>query len=191
MWDYERGYIVCGDCGTVIDTIYQFHTPLNLHDLQEVRRPSKRTNSKISLSKKTKTYLELVKKAYEYGLTVDNEVFKQYSLGYSPLVKVFKKPNVDFDKLTSDKPMKLVLDTLMKYPKLASRTDRAKVALAKIALSTLSESSLDIKKLSNELNLSEAHIRRLYKIVVSEFKFLDDVRRLLTSDVKEVQYVNS
>lgn len=187
VWDYERGYIVCGDCGTVIDVIYQSHITFNLNKQEEICRSSKRVNSRIFLNKHTKTYLELVRKAYEYGLTVDNEVFKQYSLGHSPLVKVFKKPNVELSRLTSDRSMKLVLDMLMKYPRLASRTDRAKVALAKIALSTVSEGKLDIKKLSRELNLSEVHIRRLYKVVISEFKFLEDVRTLLTSTAEVVR----
>lgn len=191
MWDYERGCIVCGDCGTVIDVIYQSHTPFNLQEDQIVRR-SRGIDHSVSLSKHTRTYLKLVKKASEYGLVVDNEVFKEYSLGRSPLVKVFKKPNVDLNRFTSDEPVRLVLDVMMKYPRLASRTDRAKVALAKIALSSLSEEGLDVRKLSRELNISEVHIRRLHKIIISEFGFLDEVRRSLTSNVdKEVQYVSS
>jgi len=191
VWDYERGCIVCGDCGTVIDLIYQPHTPFNLQEDWMIRR-SRGVDHGISLSKHTRMYLKLVRKASEYGLVVDNEVFKEYSLGRSPLVKVFKKPNVDLDKFASDEYVRLVLDLMVKYPRLASRTDRAKVALAKIALSSLLDEELDVKKLSRELNISEVHIRRLYKAVVSEFGFLDEVRKsLLNSFAKEVRYVSS
>ncbi|MEM1982334.1 MAG: TFIIB-type zinc ribbon-containing protein [Sulfolobales archaeon] len=185
MWDYERGYIICSDCGTVLDTIYYFHLSNNPREEQLIRN-SKKVNYNPSISKHTKTYLKLIRKALEYGLEVDNEVFAKYSLGHSPLVKVFKKPEVNLNKLISDESVKMVLDVMKKYPKLASRTDRAKIALAKIALSMVSENELDIKKLSHELRISEVHMRRLYRVVVSEFEFLKDVRRTLTSYVGEV-----
>lgn len=182
---------MCSDCGTVVDVIYQSYPPFNLQEDHIIRR-SRGIDHSVSLSRHTRTYLKLVRKASEYGLVVDNEVFKEYSLGRSPLVKVFKKPNVDLDRFTSDEPIRLVLDVMMKYPRLASRTDRAKVALAKIALSSLSEEGLDVKKLSRELNISEVHVRRLHKIVISEFGFLDEVRKSLINNVaKGVQYVSS
>ncbi len=185
VWDYERGCVVCGDCGTVIDVIYQFHTPFNQRGNHEFRS-SKKVRQNPSLNKHTRMYLKLVRKASEHGLVVDNDVFKRYSSGHSQLVKVFKKPNVDLNRLTSGEHVKLVLDVMRKYPRLVSRTDRAKVALAKIALSMLSEDGLDVRKLSSELSISEVHLRRLQKIVLEEFEFLDDVRTSLLNNAKEV-----
>lgn len=189
MWDYGRGCVVCGDCGTVLDVIYYFHPTINLQEEQPTRN-SRHANNKPSISKHTKTYLRLMRKASEYGLEVDNEVFKKYSSGVSPLIKVFKKPNVDLSRLTAEEPVKIVLDVIRKYPRLASRTDRAKVALAKIALSIVSESDIDIKKLSHELGISEVHIRRLHRVITDEFGFLSDVRRIIINN-GEVKYLNT
>lgn len=181
VWDFERGCVVCGDCGTVLDVIYCFCHSIAPKEEHSIRK-SRNGIHKPSISRYTRTYLRLMRRASEYGLEIDNEVFKKYSSGTSPLVKVFKKPSVDLNKLTSEEYVKAVLDVMRKYPRLTSRTDRAKVALVKIALSMVSENEVNIKKLSHELRISEVHVRRLHRILASESEFLNDVKRTINND---------
>jgi len=177
VWDYERGCIVCGDCGTVLDVIYYYNINTSQEDSKQVKK-LRNTHQVQGMSKHTSTYLKLTKVASRHGLIVDNEVFMKYISGSIPLVKVFKRPNVDVSKFMDREPIKLVLDLMKNYPKLTSRTDRAKVALAKIALDIVMDKGLDVKKLSSELGISEVHIRRLYKTLIRECEFLNDVKKL-------------
>jgi len=177
IWDYERGYVVCGDCGTVLDVIYYYSINTSQEDGKQIRK-LKSIHHIQSMSKYTSTYLRLTKVASRHGLIVDNEVFMRYISGSTPLVKVFKKPNVDISRFMDNEPIKLVLDLMKNYPKLTSRTDRAKVALAKIALDIVMNKNLNVKKLSDELGISEVHIRRLYKTLIREYNFLNDVKKL-------------
>lgn len=178
VWDYGRGEVICCDCGTVLDKIYvSVKYSANIRDLTAIE--SLRTDRLVSAQ--TRLYLKLLGKALRHGLTVDNQVLMSYFLGKAPLIKVFKNPNTDVGKLVkADERLKVIMDIINRYPRLASRTERAKIALAKIALSIMLDKKMDPGELGNELGLSKVHVRRLYKAIIECPEFLHEVSKALT-----------
>ncbi len=178
IWDYEKGDIICGNCGAVLDKIYLDGVVKHDEDADSFKR-----DYRCSLiSKHTKLYLKLMEKASRYGLVVDNDVVMKYFSGKAPLIKVFKRPAPVNAELTNDERIKIVMSIVNKYPRLASRTERAKYALAKIALAiAMNEANhLDIKRMKNELNISEVHLRRLLKVINENPDFLREVVEAFT-----------
>lgn len=178
IWDYERGEVVCGNCGTVLDKIYvSVRYDANIEDIEYIMSPKTRP----LISSQTKLYLKLLEKALQHGLVIDNSVLMRYFSGKAPLIKVFRRPNKNLTKIIeSDDRLKIVIDVINKYPRLASRTESAKVALARIALALTSGDRINPKELSSELGLSEVHIRRLYRAVIECPEFLYEVSKVLT-----------
>lgn len=184
MWDFKRGQVVCVNCGTVLDTIYYYSS--NDNGVSDELRFTKVRGSEYrpSLNQYTRTYIKLMQVASRHGLAIDNDVFMKYVSGRSPLVKVFKRPGRALHSGELNEELKIVLDIMKNYPKLTSRTERAKLALAKLALSIVREKGPDIKRVSKELGISEVHARRLYRALINEPKFITEVQasisRLIT-----------
>lgn len=178
IWDYERGDIICGNCGAVLEKIYL--NGVVKHSVSTA--PFKHDHKYPLMSKHTKLYLKLMERASRYGLVVDNEVVMKYFSGKAPLIKVFKQPNSVSPELTNDERVKIVMNIVNKYPRLASRTERAKYALAKIALAMVMNklNYLNIRRMKDELNISEVHLRRLLKIINENHDFLREVMNAIT-----------
>ncbi len=138
------------------------------------------------MSKATKEYLRLLKRIkssrrLSKRAVIDTKNFMEYVDGKRGRVKTVKVGITDV-RLLTDTHVSEVLKIINKYPRLNSRTDRAKVALALIAIGIATKSRLEIRSLSRATSLSEMHIRRLRKTLSMQKAFINEVRRALEED---------
>lgn len=183
VWDYERGDIICTTCGTVIERIYVMNPSSSMNEDFETLKDIKSFDRMPKLSRTTKEYLKLLKelkhsKRLSGKARIDTARFMNYVKLGDNRVKVIKVDVAD-TTLMNDAKVNKVLRIMKKYPRLFSRTDRAKVALALIAISLLTKEYLQITKISKSTGLSRMHIRRLLKIVFKEEDFLSEVSKEL------------
>ncbi len=184
MWDYERGDVICTACGTVIEKIYVTNpSPRMNEDLETLKTDIRSFDPMPKLSRTTREYLKLLNelkhsKRLSGKARIDTARFMNYVKLGGNRVKVIKVDLVN-TQLTYDSRVKKVLRIMKKYPRLFSRTDRAKIALALIAISLLTKEYLQIAKISRSTGLSRMHVRRLLKMVFKEEKFLSEVSKEL------------
>ncbi len=182
LWDEFRGDVVCLNCGTVIDRIYVASptSPGNGAE-QSLSRNHVRERAgsrvKASLSKHTRLYIKLLKKAKEKNLIIDNEKFLDHIYRGKPLVKVFKRRKIV--GLDEESSVRMVMNIMGKYPRLNSRTDRARVALALISLKLVRGERNYVKSVAQLTGLTEVHVRRLTYLLKNNRDFIDEVRKAL------------
>ncbi len=186
IWDSRTGYIVCSECGIVIDRIYVQHTDKKIIENKRTNnrliskafnrkeRKKEYNRKKSRLRKITKLLNEVRNKPH---LTVDTKAVEEYLMGERAHVKLFKyktwKPE---DNLLLKKIIDKVINT---DPILASRTERAKWAIAKIFLQLVINGEVNARSIANETKLSITHIRRLINIVQRRNDRLNYVKKLL------------
>lgn len=177
VWDVGRGTVICSECSTVVDSIYVSEGEFE-HDSETMKgRISAVTRKFGKLTDVSVKYLMILKEIrYSPLLYVDSNSFNKY-LVLGKRVKVIKRRTSIPKNETLDK----IVAIMSKYPKLCSRTDRAKYAIAMIAYTLVMEGGVNPSKLSKQLGLSKTHIRRLLRVVDSSQKFLSEVRRLTQS----------
>lgn len=177
IWDESRGIIVCTACATVLDQVYVTDGAYrDLEELRETKREGRSRNSRYRLCEMSVKYVELLEEVrLRQDLYIDEESFMRY-------VKLGKRVKVLRRRVAQpvDGVVKEIVKVMSKYPRLCSRTDRAKYALAKVAYALATGGSIDIPKLSEELGLSKTHVKRLIKVVYSSGRFIDEVRRLVS-----------
>jgi len=183
VWDYEKGEVICVCCASVIDRIYYDASNTLSEELME---RSLRSNSYGGyknyprLKSITLTYLKFLRKVSRHkGVIVDNRAFLDYLSGKRPNVKILKR-EFNEGKLR-DELINKVINVINKYPRLKSRTDRAKLALALIALSIAKGDSVHnvISKVREDAKLSTTHVKRLIRLVMRESSFLRDVKEIV------------
>lgn len=177
VWDEGRGTVICSECGTVVDSIYVSEGEFE-HDSETMKGKISAVTRKFGkLTDVSVKYLMILKEIrYSPLLYVDSNSFNKY-LVLGKRVKVIKRRTSIPKNETLDK----IVAIMSKYPKLCSRTDRAKYAIAMIAYTLVMEGGVNPSKLSKQLGLSKTHIRRLLRVVDSSQKFLSEVRRLTQS----------
>jgi hypothetical protein len=179
VWDMSRGVVVCSECGTVLDLIYvsygnpeyEHENPksMNVHTFKKTKK----------LTEASLKYLEILKEIkYNPMLFIDSYSFSRY-LVLGKRVKVVKRRA----ELPKNEVLEAIVSLMSKYPKLCSRTDRAKYAIATIAYTLVTEGGIDPSKLSKELGISKTHVRRLMRVVSESRRFLSEVRRLLPASL--------
>ncbi len=172
VWDESRGTVVCSECGTVVDSIYVGGGGFG----RELESPRERTAARNfgRISDASVKYLEILKEIkHRPALYVDSDSFGRY-LVLGKRVKVVRRRVY----LPRSKALEAIVAVMMKYPRLCSRTDRAKYAIAAIAYALVAEGSADVSKLSRDLGLSKTHVRRLLRVVRSSREFLSEVERI-------------
>ncbi|MCS7099417.1 MAG: TFIIB-type zinc ribbon-containing protein [Sulfolobales archaeon] len=173
VWDENRGTVVCSECGMVVDLIY-----VNSRRTSEfaVEPPGR----KVSTSTESFGKLDVVSQKYltilgevknNSSFYIDSDSFNKY-LTLGKRVKVIRKRV----RVPEDEYLKRIVSIMIKYPKLCSRTDRAKYAIAAIAYTLTTNGSISVSKLSKELGLSKTHIARLLRVVLESQSFLSEVR---------------
>lgn len=177
VWEESRGTVVCSECGTVVDSIYVSGGRPN-HELEPLIRDRGSVTLRIfgKMSDPSVKYLAILREIkHKPLLYIDCDSFNRY-LVLGKRIKVIRR--------RFSPPKSEVLDMLVrlmsKYPKLCSRTDRAKYAIAMIAYTIITEGSVDVPRLSKDLGLSKTHVRRLLRVVRSSQDFLNEVRRWLS-----------
>ena len=179
IWDEERGEVVCMDCGSVIDRIYVLREDFRVED----SRPS-RSRGSVRLSKTTKEFLKLLdrvksSKKLKGKAVIDTTNFFDYVNGRRGRVKIIKLSTPYLRNLEKDKDISVVLELISKFPRLKSRTDRAKVALAMLTISLVKGGSINVSEVSRVTGLSRMHVRRLVKELSSQKAFMTEVRKNL------------
>ena len=179
IWDYERGEVICPNCGSVIERIYVSSTYFDLNDEGDAE---KSLRSEPKLKPITKLYLKFIHRSSilrKSKVKVNKEALLRYLEGKGPHVKIFKKP-FNENKLR-DEVINKIINIMNKYPRLKSRTDRAKLALALIAVRIASGENINnvVTTIRKDTALSLTHIKRLMKLVVLERRFIEEVRTLL------------
>ena len=175
LWDEGRGTVVCSECGTVVDSIY-VNGGSSGHGLEPPEGPKGRgrtvSRSLGRLSDASLKYLEILEEIRGRPmLYVDSDSFGRY-LALGKRVKVVRRRSC----LPRSETLDRILAVMVKYPRLCSRTDRAKYAIAVIAYALATEGFADVPALSRGLGLSKTHVRRLLRVVRSSREFLCEVR---------------
>ncbi len=186
VWDMERGEVVCSDCGTVIDRIYV--NQINISDPEYLGRQDHQLSGKAghapTLSKYTLMYLRLLKKIKSSkrlrNIEIDFERFKSALSEDGSQVKVLRRKKELVDAaLSRDRRIKAVLKVMLRFPRLYSRTDRAKVAIAMLALALALGREANARKVAEESGVSVMHVRRLERILRRETEFINEVRKVI------------
>jgi len=180
VWDYEKGEIICEDCASVVEKIYVSSIDRN-YCITEIENEKVRIHEFMPrLSKMTREYLKILKDVGgKDSIVIDINAFLEYQKT-GRRVKVLRRrasPNVDL--LLKDTTIRTTMSILQKYPRLSARTDRAKVAIALLALSLIKGAQDDISSLTKETGLSKVHIRRLEKLILKERLFIEELKEVI------------
>ncbi len=187
VWDYVRGDVVCASCGTVLERIYVAEQRIGQELAQEPIkiRTHRRcgTDRRVTLTKYTSEYLKLMNKVRRSkrlkNVVIDSEQLRRYVDGEGPPVKIFKRNPQNVQTLLKDPRVRLVLEIMLRFPRLSSRTDRAKVALALMALMLLAGRKIDAREVAEKSGISTMHARRLAKTLEENREFVEELKRAI------------
>jgi len=185
VWDEERGEVVCMDCGSVIDRIYV------LRKDYEERSPirSYQVRGNVGVSRATKEFMKLLdnvkhNKKLRGRAIIDSNSFFNYINGKIGRVKIIRLSTPYLLSIRRNQEVSQVLKLINKYPRLNSRTERAKIALALIAISFIKERQVSVSEVSRVTGLSRMHVRRLIKELRTNKAFMGDVYRSLIAPIQ-------
>ncbi len=188
VWDYVRGDVICASCGTVLERIYVTeYRRANQELMQEPvkTRTYKRygRSGRVTLTKYTSEYLKLISKVKKSkrlkNIIIDSEQLRKYVEGEGPPVKIFKRNPQNVQTLLKDPKVKLVLEIMLRFPRLSSRTDRAKVALALMALMLLAGRRINAREVAEKSGISAMHARRLAKTLEENREFVEELKKAI------------
>lgn len=175
VWDESRGTVVCSSCGVVVDLVYVNHPSPLEHERESFKECARRSWRRHGLADASAKYLEILEEIkYKSMLYIDEGSFTKY-LVLGKRIKVLRRRAI----LPRSPTLDAIVTLMAKYPRLCSRTDRAKYAIAMIAHALIAENGVDVSKLSRELGLSKTHVKRLVKVVVRSREFLEEAKRIL------------
>jgi len=172
------------DCGTVVGKIYEYDY-LHEHEGQQTLRSSARYHRFRGLSKTTVEYLRISEslknnKRLQKRGKIDSSRFFRYIKGEIGRVKLIKVDPVS-SSIKEDTRVKEIMKVMSKYPRLNSRTDRGRVALALITLYLLKNYNIRISKVAQLTGLSRMQVRRLIKALGANRKFIEDAKEKLSA----------
>lgn len=184
VWRYEEGYIVCSRCGTVLDRIYDYDIGSSL--LQSESKTNRLSIYKVHedyIVKLRRTKLLLMDLRYrifqrrlkEYpklrpGLKIRDDILKALYAGRKvKMVKTIVNEHTEEvkNKLLESKDTKIylnIIELFKEYPRISSRTDRVKLALAKILYNELVYGFRpSFSSIAEEFRVSVVNLRKAYK----------------------------
>jgi len=186
VWDYVRGDVICASCGTVLDRIYvteQYTNPEFVQESVKIRARKKHRDKRVTLTKYTSEYLKLINKIKGSkrlkNIVIDSEQLRRYVDGELPPIKIFKRNPQNVKALLKDPKVKLVLEIMLHFPRLSSRTDRAKVALALMALMLLTGRRINTREVAEKSGISAMHARRLAKALQENREFVKELKKAI------------
>lgn len=191
MWDYRTGSIVCCNCGLVLDIIYEYK-PLKpyMEKSREVKtfNETKPTISKAYIIKqridkhyrrnyRIKETLKILSKINKKNLVIDEKALQEYLDGKRGHVKILKHEA----GIKLDDTIKILVEKVINSdPILASRTERAKVAIAYLLLKIVSnEHELNLHEVAKKTSLSVTHVKRLLSLIRKRPHVLYQTRNIL------------
>jgi len=181
IWDYARGDIICSSCGLVVDRIYCEHTVLHGGFEDKQFRTSRSNYTAIKDASKRVANYERLKNRFKLrpNLTFKPEVLNRIVNGEKvPLVKTIVR--VDVPSYDVDENIGAVLKVISKYPRICSRTDRVKLALAKLLIEIITNGDVNIALTAKTYNVDPTNLRRAYKLALSYKELLGEVRTIIS-----------
>jgi len=174
VWDYEHGYIVCSNCGVVIEQMFEEHyfalsqgarIPVGM-ELCSVRKgleKKRRFARELILREKVKflrKYEELRSRARKDVIIDINAMMN------GGRVFVHVKENEIRQKVLQDQEVRSILENIVnRDPVLSSRTFRGKVALALIIKNIRNGGDPCIEEICKLTGISKTHARRLLALL--------------------------
>lgn len=169
VWDFKNGFVVCSSCGSVLERIYSAPSVRLETARLSVRERYVNASELSDKLRRVKTFRSVRSKMKKPDLALDNVAFAEYLAGKRGHVKLYvKKSSAErLRKLTELPEVKEALRTIEKYPLLASRTDRVKVASALIYLIAKKGGKLSsaLRLASRLTGASEVHLKRVVKVL--------------------------
>jgi len=173
VWDYQYGEVVCNNCGTVVEKIYDYNSPRpdeseELWRMIRIKRNPKHNN----IARKYRRDYKLYREAERYvrgkpWLELDYD--KYFETG--KLVNTIKsKATIRAEKNIVESGLWSVVEHGLKYiesvnPALLSRTARGKYALAYMVATYLNKKAFPpLTEVMEVFNVSETSYRRLLKL---------------------------
>ncbi len=186
VWDYVRGDVICASCGTVLERIYVTEQHISQELMQEparTRTHKRHGSRRVTITKYTSEYLKLIDKVKRSkrlkNIVIDSEQLRRYVDGEGPPVKIFKRNPQNVQMLLKDPKVRLILEVMLRFPRLSSRTDRAKVALALMALMLLTGRRINAKEVAEKSGISTMHARRLAKTLEENREFMEELKKVI------------
>ncbi len=184
LYDFERSYIVCRNCGTVVDTIFveQFIGISNGYEW-EYSKPSvkeainlKKNAGYISrlkhYSREVKAYEKYWNRARSTSIRVDINALKTVlSGGKARIYRHVFDSNLE-EMIEKDPLIRKILEILDEDAILSSRTLRSKVALALLIKNVLLYGEADIDEIAKQTSVSKVHMHRLVTTLKNRMKYL-------------------
>ncbi len=178
IWDYKNGYVVCSRCGYVLDKIYDMHAVRHYYDDSTSYDNQYGTHACINTysgklvlaQRRTKKYFSLVKSLkdkdkftihIEAGIASANKrvktIIRKDTLR---LIEVLRRKSEIAESLKE-------IDT--RYPRLASRTERVRIAAAMMLLMIRNgeDPAKRLKEIAKNTGISMVHARRILRIFKS------------------------
>jgi len=211
IWDPERGEVICSSCGLVIDEIY-YHPRTFVELKRNVNEGGNRRSArKKSSREKPGEILSIYEKLFGWwrlrrNIDIDKDRLLQFSReGYNGRIFVHKKDR-ELQKLLEISPtLKKIYDYLENFPRLSSRTFRARLLISYILLKDPYGNEMNTSILSKIFSFHKVHTRRIIRMLQKypelirfaselnisqeELNKLDEyMKRLITSSQKRMKY---
>lgn len=166
------GYVVCGDCGSVLDTIYSYPAPRP----GDRARPVKKAGREI-LRRRRAAIPAIAGWRLKKNLYISKDALQQFGGGARPL-RVLRHPRESAaeELLMAHPHLRKILEVMEDYPRLYSRTLRGRVAVALIAYAIASGGEVDARKISDTFGLARPSVYRIYRRVLQHTSFISRVR---------------
>ncbi len=173
VYDNKRGDIICGNCGLIIDRIYEAPIKKAEHVQVHDRYLRRKYRKDITLIyRRISRYNLIVKpivKNLRRGLKIRDDIASKIINGeevkmVKTIVKVsFEEVLKNISSSQRETLHNIVTNVLNNYPRLASRTDRVKMALAQLLYDeVVMGRRASILKIARSFKVDPINLRRAY-----------------------------
>ncbi|ADM26885.1 Zinc finger TFIIB-type domain protein [Ignisphaera aggregans DSM 17230] len=186
--DFTHGYVVCGECGTIIDELYiEFFENTSYEEAKPMGLPTVREglNKKVAramgmyiakLSHDVAVYEKYAKRARK-GVRVDLEMIQRRLAGDK--VRVYRHESEDKlrELIEGDAILRSIIDRIIdRDPLFSSRTLRGKIALALIIKQLITRGDIDYEEIARQAHMSKTHIKRLVKLLKLRYRDIASIK---------------
>ncbi len=194
VWDTSNGYVVCSECGSVVDTIYDY-TPTTTRNVEEVarRKDTCRSRGSRETRRRLSLYERLARKRKPGLVMREENVLRYIETGGRVKAQVFVRvdtPRILEEAVAENPRLPAIMKLLEKYPRLASRTLRLKLAIALYLYARASGMVVGVDRIAARVGVNPKHFRRVKKLVDREKRLIRDVVQVLAGStaVEEGNY---